>query len=516
MRFWILSSLTGLALVLVFPRFELSFLAWFAFVPLFFAVWNQPALKVAAGGFGAGFVFYFFGLNWVTNTLSNYGNIPIVLSYAILALLAAYLAFYVALFCVLTVRFCRGQPVLLFLLAPALWTSLEWLRSTHLEYGFSWLGLGYSQVANPALIQIAEITGIYGVSALIMAVNAALFAALNEGLARGPETPFVRGTGARVLAAALLLFFCAAGYGAVALKRWEAFASGEPAVTVGLAQGNIDQAIKWDPRFQDQVLDTYKNLTLQAAQAKPDLIVWPEAAIPFFYPLDEQGSAVVESIVDRAGTPLLFGSPFKLDGKDGPVLYNSAYLLSPHGNIGGRYDKKHLVPFGEFVPFQNVLWFVQKMVEGVGNFGRGEEMTLFDLDPHRFGVSICFEITFPDLVREPVRRGAHFLVNITNDAWFGNSAASYQHMAMAAMRAVENRVPIVRAANTGVTGTLDPSGRMRQRTELFTEAMVLTGIVPNTGGRTFYSRHGDVFSFLCIGVTVLLLAFFRRLSDTAP
>ncbi len=516
MRFWILSTLTGLALILVFPRFDLSFLAWFALVPLFFALWGQPARRVALGGFWAGFVFYFFGLNWVTNTLSNYGNIPLVLSYLILALLAAYLAFYFSVFCVLSLRFCRGQPLLFFLLTPALWTSLEWLRSTHLKYGFSWLGLGYSQVPFPSLIQIAEITGIYGVSALIVAVNSAVFLALKEGLERDPDTPFLRGQGARILAVALLLFGGFWGYGTAALKRWEGFASGKATLTVGLAQGNIDQAIKWNPLFQDQVLNTYKNLTLEAARSDPDLIVWPEAAIPFFYPLDRESSAVLEAIVDDAGVPLLFGSPFKTDGADGTVLFNSAYLLSPQSRIGGRYDKRHLVPFGEFVPFQNVLWFVEKMVEGVGNFGRGEDMTLFDLEQHRFGVSICFEITFPDLVRQPVKQGAHFLVNITNDAWFGKSAASYQHMAMAAMRAVENRVPIVRAANTGVTGTIDPTGRMRERTELFTKALVVTGIVPNEGGRTVYSRYGDVFSHACLAVTVFLIALRKRLFPAAP
>ena len=148
------------------------------------------------------------------------------------------------------------------------------------------------------------------------------------------------------------------------------------------------------------------------------------------------------------------------------------------------------------------------MVTGVGNFGRGEEFTLFDIKNHRFGVSICFEIAFPNLVRQPVNRGANFLVNITNDAWFGKSAASYQHMAMGVLRAVENRVPIVRAANTGISGTIDPDGRMRQRTELFQEALVLTRIAPASGPRSFYSRHGDVFSYACLVLTGLMAAGF--------
>ncbi|MBI4389838.1 MAG: apolipoprotein N-acyltransferase, partial [Nitrospinae bacterium] len=170
----------------------------------------------------------------------------------------------------------------------------------------------------------------------------------------------------------------------------------------------------------------------------------------------------------------------------------------------GRYDKIHLVPFGEFVPFRRLLWFVEKLVEMVGDFGRGKKSEAFQAMGARFAVSICYEIAFPDLVRRPVKDGAEFLVNITNDAWFGRSAASRQHMSMGALRAVENRVPIVRAANTGISGMIDPMGRIRQTTPLFVEDLVLTEIFPSKRGPTYYSRYGDVFSYVCIAACFVL------------
>ena len=209
--------------------------------------------------------------------------------------------------------------------------------------------------------------------------------------------------------------------------------------------------------------------------------------------------------------PLLFGSPHLATEGEERVLFNSAFYLSQAGEVNGRYDKMHLVPFGEFVPWRSILFFVDKLVVGIGDFGRGTEASVFQLKGYKFGVSICYEITFPDLTRQAVKNGAQFLVNITNDAWFGRSAASYQHMAMAALRAVENRVPIVRAANTGISGAVDPFGRIQSATDLFKEAVVSATIHPRTGEPTYYSQYGDVFSWLCLAMSLLLPPALRRL-----
>jgi apolipoprotein N-acyltransferase len=490
--------LSGIVLVLIFPRFDVEVLAWFAFIPLFSAIEGQTPQRAALFGFITGMVFYAWGLSWVNNTLINYGGLPQIVSFMVLGLLAAYLSFYTALFCYLIRRVCKENSGLLFLFAPVLWTALEYIRSTHAEYGFSWLGLGYSQFKSLPVIQMAEITGVYGVSWLIMLVNVGLFLAWRSW----KERPNM---GVRFLSVTMLVLAFWLGYGSLALNR----VTQGPSLTVGLIQGNVEQALKWNPVYQKVVMAKYRDLTLKAVESKPQLIVWPETATPFFYSQHPAGTEFVNDLARQTATAILFGSPYKVSKDGNTTHYNSAYLVTEAGVAQNRYDKMHLVPFGEFVPFRKVLFFVEKMVEMIGNFGRGEKATVFDVAGHKAGVSICYEMIFPDLIRQAVKNGADFLVNITNDAWFGNSAASYQHMSMGALRAVENRVPIVRAANTGVSGTITANGALKDETELFVEAAQITKITPRQSGLTFYSAYGDVFSWLCLLATGLL-AFTAR------
>ena len=500
---WILSALSGIFLILIFPQFNLEFLAWFALIPLFFAIQNQPPRTVASRSFFTGMIFYFFSLNWITNTLVNYGNIPVSLSYIILALLAAYLSFYISLFCVLTIKWCRGKPVYFFLLAPFVWTSLEYLRSTHMTFGFSWMGLGYSQFQTLAIIQPAEITGIYGVSALIVLVNAALHFFLNTWIFH-PNARAGRRMSYRVIGVTTLVVGLWVGWGNWALNLTKSQIESSPKIRIALAQGNIEQHLKWNKLYQQPTMELYKKLTLQAAKEKPELIVWPEATTPFYYGLDPIGTKYVQDLVRTAGTPLLFGSPYKKQVEGKELVYNRAFLISNQGETIDVYDKMHLVPFGEFVPFRRALFFIEKMVEIIGDFGLGKRATVFTLNDYQLGVSICYEIIFPDLVRQPVKNGAEYLVNITNDAWFGKSAASYQHISMAALRAVENRTPIVRAANTGISGFIDATGQIRNTTQLFKRELVVDEITPNKGPRTFYSKFGDIFSYLCLALVAII------------
>jgi len=511
-----LSALSGALLALSFPRFDWAPLAWFALVPLFFAIHSLPPRRAALNGGVAGLVFYLIGLSWVTRTLIDYGHIAPAVSWLILMLLVAYLSCFIALFCYLTRRLCQDSPVFFFLLAPVLWTGLEYLRSSHGTFGFSWLGLGYSQYASLPFVQIADITGVFGVTALIVLVNAGLFVVSHPAMQRRPGFGRLRWG----VAAATIGFMAASwGYGFLVLNTAKVES---PALKIGLVQGNIPQQMKWDPQYRDEVMQRYLNLSIKARAAGPlDLMVWPEAVTPFYFELDAPGTEQVRGLVQATGVPLLFGSPAMADdpgllpfsGRGRRVLYNSAYFLDAAGQTQGRYDKIHLVPFGEFVPFRRVLFFVEKLVVGIGDFGRGDSYDVFEVNGQPFGVSICYEITFPDLVRQPVKDGARFLVNITNDAWFGKSAASYQHIAMAALRAVENRVPVVRAANTGITGLIDPTGRIRQATELFVEDVVTGQITPRAGAPTFYSSHGDIFAWLCLSFSVIFgfVAWMRSL-----
>jgi len=506
--------ISGLLLAFAFPRFNLEFLAWFALVPLFFAIYSGNARRAMKLGFIAGLVFYFITLSWVTNTLINYGNIPTVVSWLILTLLVSYLSVYLGLFAYLVNHFSKSHPVSIFLLAPVVWTALEYLRSTHSIYGFSWQGLGYSQFQSLPVIQMASITGVYGISALIVLVNAGLFVLIHPAFGK---YPLWRNHRKRIGVLTLLLLLLCVGYGAWTLNREPIYST--PPVRVGLIQGNIPQLMKWDPAHRNEVLRRYRDLTLKAAVFKPDLIVWPEAVTPFFFDRDFSGTQYVLNTVRRTQTPLVFGSPAVKEtatklalGQSEPLrLYNSAYFLSDHGVQKGRYDKIHLVPFGEFVPFRSILFFIDKMVANIGDFERGQEAKVFQLGNHGFAVSICFEIIFPDLVRQPVKQGAGYLVNITNDAWFGQSAASYQHMSMVAMRAVENRVPIVRAANTGISGTIDAYGRIVDASQIFEEAWIISTIHPQTSEPGFYSTYGDVFSHICLGLVPIFAFMGSRL-----
>ncbi len=497
-RPFLLSILSGIILVLVFPRFNFEPLVWFAFIPLFSAMETKSPQRSALLGFLTGMIFYFWGLSWVNNTLINYGNLPPVVSFMVLALLASYLSFYTALFCYLIKRVCKENKVLFFLFAPVLWTSLEYIRSTHSKYGFSWLGLGYSQFQTLPVIQMADITGVYGISWLIMLVNIGMFLAWKT---------WAENMGVRFLSVTILIFCLWWGYGSLAMKRYTS--EKEPKFTVGLIQGNVEQFMKWNPLYQNQVMNKYRDLTLIAAKSKPQLIIWPETAMPFYYNQNPAGTEFVNDLARQAQSPILFGSPHRENRDEHIIHYNSAYLVSESGDTQNRYDKIHLVPFGEFVPFRKLLFFVEKMVEMIGDFGRGEKATLFNVAGHKAGVSICYELIFPDLIRQSVKNGADFLVNITNDAWFGISSASYQHMSMGALRAVENRVPIVRAANTGISGAIDSNGALRDETELFVEVAQITRITPRQGRLTFYSAYGDVFSWMCMTLT-LLLPFIQR------
>ena len=401
----ILSLLSGFLLALTFPPFDMDFVSWVALIPLMFAIDGQKPLRALLYGFLCGIAFYLIGLSWIINTMVNFGSMPLPLSWLVLSLLAAYLSAYISIFCFLLQPIIRNNPVYLFLMAPLAWTSLEYARSSYPELGFSWLGLGYSQVDSLAVIQIAEFTGVYGVSAWIVLVNAGLFILMRSFY--GDESL----TKLRLPVASVLLLISSIflGYGFYDLSR--SSSEENQKVNVALIQGNIAQHLKWDRSYRDQVMNIYKRLTEDATKSRPDLIVWPEAVTPFYFSLDMLRSQQVVDIVKNSGSPLLLGSPFLVNEEGKPKLVNSSFFLSKEGEIIDRYDKIHLVPFGEFVPFEDLLWFVNKMATGVSDFRRGDEHKVFTLplkgqEETKFGVSICFEIVFPELVRQPVKKGA--------------------------------------------------------------------------------------------------------------
>jgi apolipoprotein N-acyltransferase len=498
--FW--AALSGALLVLSFPLVNLWPFAWLFLVPLLSCTRGKDGKDAFLLGAFAGVIAYLGLIYWVVVAVHRYGNIPLPLSIPILLLLVMYLSLYWGVFAFFA-SFAKEKREWIVLLAfPALWVGLEYLRSFLLS-GFPWALVGYSQYLNTAFVQIADITGIYGVSFLLILINTLFFLWIVSWSEkkRGP----ILGT---IFTVALLALTFAYGY-----WKMNTPLKTEKGLTVGVAQGNIPQDVKWDSAFQKRTLAIYRDLSLELKEQSPGLIVWPETAVPSYFPSGTELDDKVMDIVQETGTYLLVGGLSAKEKKkkvrevqEVMEVYNSAYLLSPQRRIIGRYDKMHLVPFGEYIPLSSRFPVLNKLV-GVWNIEPGEKAVLFRLPRGRFGVLICFEVIFPELCRESVRQGADFMVTITNDAWFGKTSAPYQHLSQATFRAIENRVWLVRAANTGISAFVDPWGRIIKPSSLFTPAVLAEEITFKANTMTFYTRYGDFFAIACSLLGAVLIGY---------
>jgi apolipoprotein N-acyltransferase len=492
----LLSALSGFLLLLAFPKFNLEFLAWGALIPWLWAMQKKSPSQAAYLGLVTGLVFFTGLLYWVYVVLTEYGHLPAPLSIFLLIVLTGYLALYFAFFgfCLRWATQKIDLPEVLF--APPLWVSLEYLRGILLS-GFPWGLLGYSQFLTLPIVQISDLTGVYGVSFVIVLINLSLFRLASSSNGRWKS-------GLKEVLVAGIILGIVGGYGYFRLMNLDRKTSPERSFRVALIQGNIRQDIKWDPQFQKETVEIYADLTRQARSQRPDLIIWPETATPFFFQNPSHLQSRILELSQQMDAPILFGAPaFE---PDGPRLkyFNSAFLISPEKKILGRYDKIHLVPFGEYAPLAGILGFTRDIIGAIGDFTAGKEVHNLALPWGRFGVLICYEAIFPGLTRRFVEQGAQFLVNITNDAWFGRTAAPYQHLSMVTLRAVENRVPIARAANTGISAVIDTGGRVLLSTDLFTRE-VISGNISLNHSRTFYTQFGDLFVYLCLGFTGIFL-----------
>jgi apolipoprotein N-acyltransferase len=496
-----LAAISGLLLTASFPKVDWQWLAWIALIPFFGAIKGHSPRAGLKLGFLTGLVHYTTLLYWVVGVMATYGQLPILLCWLILALLVVYLSLYPAVFAMVISRGPQTSP-LYFWCAPFLWAGLEYIRAFLLS-GFPWENLGCSQYNRLHLIQISDILGVYGLSALIVAVNAALFELWDAASQKRPFAWKPMLATACVMAGVLV-------YGAWRVARVDRAAEAAPKRVVSLVQGNIDQSVKWVDSFQGETLNRYGNLSLEALVSRPDLIIWPETALPFYFLRDEALSAQVLALVRTCGVYFLVGSPsFRTYGSQ-IHYYNSAFLLGPSGDVLGQYDKVHLVPYGEYVPLKPFFPFLGKIVEAVGNFESGEKGQVLSWKTAKLGVLICFEVIFPELARAMAQNGAQLLVNITNDAWFGTSSAPYQHLSMAVFRAVENHRALARAANTGISAFVDPVGRLLDETPLYQEA-VRTRAMPMMGQKTFYTSHGDLFAIGCLLISLILcINLFRN------
>lgn len=510
----ILAVSSGFLLTLSFPRTGISWLAWFALVPLLIALRDLSPKKGLYLGLCAGFAHYLSLVYWLAYTMKTYGHLPLYLSVVILLLFSAYLALYVGIFSMALTRLCTNSLFCLFM-TPLLWVSLEYIRSFFLT-GFPWELIGYTQFDSLHMIQIADIFGVYGVSFCIALSNAAIFLAFLYLTGKEWQEEAVK---TRLAAGSIMSLVLIVGlvwlYGKWRIQSIHELSSDSPSARVTVVQGNIGQDKKWSPAFQRASTEKYIKLSLLAKEQKPDLIVWPETATPFYFLHNTGLSKMVQRGIHDIGVDFLIGSPSFRRGRNNIEYYNSAYLVGPEGNIYGKYDKAHLVPFGEYVPLKKLLPFLGKIVEHAGDFRSGEKGHTIQWGEYRLGVQICYEMIFPNLSRAMTKNNAALLVNITNDAWFGRSSAPYQHFSMAIFRAVENRRSIIRSANTGISGFIAPSGRVIASTQLFTDA-TMTRTVPILDEKTLYSRFGDLFAMACLVLTLIaaLHQFVRYISQT--
>jgi len=497
----LLAILSGVMLTASFPPGQMDWLAWFALVPLLKSLEGEPPSKAFRLGFIAGLSHYLTLIYWIIVALKAYGGLNVIISSAIMLLLCIYLSLYPALFSVL-VGYLKGSRFPAFITA-GVWVSLEYIRAGLLT-GFPWCLLGYSQFRNLHLIQVVDMVGVYGISFLILLANALIYLLLFNTRPRAGKKYLV-------LEILILLAFGSAAmlYGNYRLSvEGEASEQGKP-LRIAIVQGNIDQSIKWDPVYQKVTVNRYRVLTETAYGFKPHLIVWPETALPFYFQERSELTEDLFRISEESGARMIFGSPAYERTKGSIRYYNRTYWLSSKDLSTGYYDKVHLVPFGEYVPLKKFLPFVHRLVPAAGDFASGKDAVPLYMPDVTAGPLICYEAIFPALSRAQVKKGSELLINLTNDAWFGMTSAPYQHLSMSLFRAVENRRPLVRAANTGFSAFIDASGRITAVGNLFEQEVLMSEVKTWNSPLTFYCRYGDIFLYIIL--ILCLIKFLREL-----
>ena len=489
-----------------FPRFGHPAVAWVALSPLLAGLLVRHRSRLASGhgpvrpflmGLLAGLAYFVGTIYWTGSVMRQYGDLPPFVAWLLMAALAAYLALYPALFAVIVDRLVGRMGAAGLCLAPAVWVTTELGRS-YLFTGFPWVLLGYSQTTVLPVAQVASLLGVYGLSALVALVSTSLVLLVFDRTS----------TRWWLTAVAVTAVVVVTVWGSARLRDNALTREGTP-LRVGLVQGNVAQDEKWNPQQASDIVRTYVDLSRQAAGRGARFIVWPESALPFAFQEDPLEGDTVRRLAFETRTYILFGSD-QIERTVPPRYFNSAFLMDPDGTVAAVYRKMHLVPFGEYVPAKRLLFFAGPLVQAVSDFSEGDHVVMLPVAGHLASTAICYEVVYPDLAREAVRSGSQLLTTITNDAWFGRSSAPWQHFEMASLRAVEEGRYLVRAANTGISGIVDPYGRVLSQSSLFEQA-VIVGDVRFLGGLTFYARVGYLFVYACaLGTLAALVATTRR------
>jgi apolipoprotein N-acyltransferase len=500
---------TAALLALCFPTTDLGWLAWISLVPLLVSISGKKLHYGFFLSFICGLLFFNGTGAWLFQ----------VHGYKLLhhAIWGPYLATYFGLFGLAFSFISKRWGVVPSLIAsPFLWVSLEYFRSNMGFMAFPWGLLSHSQYQYPIIIQVASFAGNYGVSFLIVWANVALAAVVF--LCVCPST-------LKLSAKHVLILIIIGGVLITSALRYGHGMVSKPMtgnqIKVSVVQGNIEQEKKWDRRYRDYIIERYEELSRQVSKDQPSLIIWPEAAAPGFVLKDITLITRITRVVREMKAYFLIGSAeypkFDKEAMKLKMSANTALLFSPDGTVLGQYLKIYLLPFGEYLPYRETIPWSWIDVPKVTPTLPGKEFTVFKSPTFRFSAPICWETIFPDLVRGFVNRGAQFLVNITNEAWFGKSAAPYQFLSMNVFRAVENRVYVVRCGNTGVSCFIDPCGRIVDRVkdqagqDIFVQGF-LTKTILAMDSKTIYTQYGDWFAWLCIVVSVVavFLTYLKR------
>ena len=501
-------------LALSFPKYGHPAFAWIALTPLIVALvrlpdGRRPYRRAFRLGLLTGAIYFAGTLYWLVETMTTFGGLATPVAVFAAFMLVAYLSLFPAAFAVILTRLRRvlGSSWAV-MLSPAVWVATE-LGRQYVWDGFPWELLGYSQVGTLPIVQIASVVGVYGLSGLLALTSAAAAMILiGGGIARWAVPATVAG----------LVLACAV-WGQARMATNSLVTGGTP-IRVAVLQGNIAQEDKWNPALADKITDRYLSMTRQALQQGATFILWPESSTPFYFEDDIVRGSSIRRLARESGATLLIGSdqiepirpagsPLAAGPLPEPLNYNAAFLVKPDGTVGAVYRKMHLVPFGEYVPLKRLLFFVGPIVEAVSDFTAGDVPVQLPIGNRFASTAICYEVIYASLIRQFVVDGSQLLTTITNDAWYGRTSAPYQHWDQATMRAIENGRYLARAANTGISGFVDPYGRVLARSDMFTQALVVEDL-KFVEDRTIYTRLGDVVAWLSLALTAAaLLASFR-------
>jgi apolipoprotein N-acyltransferase len=499
--FWVF--LSGATAALAFPKLNLAFFSWISLIPLIFILSRKSPGKGFLLGWIAGSSFYAVLLYWIPDVPAHYGGLSIPVSILIYLGFVCFLGLTWAAFALCFTKVYRSYPILSFFLAPFIWVSLEHII-THILTGFPWGLIGYGQYKNLYFIQLASITGITGLS-FILVLFQSLFVL---SMKLGKKAPFF---------AVLALVFLIHVSGFVSIKDIPAEGN---SFSASVIQGNVSSDIQWGHLSFEEIeslFNQHLKLSSDAALKNNGLVIWPEFSVPLCfgcpYGIYREFKNRLYRFVQETRCTLLLGTNEKAETDGETKYYNTSLLLKPDLSEN-QYHKIHLVPFGEYTPYKKIFAFISRVTHAIGDITPGEQYVLHDYRGNKFGTPICYEIIFPDLVRRFTKNGAHFLVTITNDGWYGRSSAPYQHFAIAVLRAVENRRYLLRAATTGISGIVDPYGRVLSKSELMTQTFLYDTITP-LDKKTLYTKYGDVLPYASLTLTVffLILAVIKRRNE---